>query len=344
MTRVLVTGGAGYIGSHAVLALLDAGIEVVVLDDLSTGVREAVPPGLRFVRGSTGDAALLGGLLRRHRVSAVLHFAASLVVPESVARPLDYWRNNVANTLVLAQACVEAGVERLVFSSTAAVYGQPADPLVSEDTPCAPINPYGASKLAAERALSDAAAAHGLRVVALRYFNVAGADPAGRAGQRRPGATHLVKVACEAALGKRPAVDVFGTDYPTPDGTGVRDYIHVTDLARAHVEALRHLMMGGEGLTLNCGYGRGHSVLDVLRAVERASGRPVPARFAPRRAGDPPALVARADRVRDALGWRPALDDLDGIVSSALAWEDRLARLPAAAPGAAGAADARLQA
>ncbi len=322
-TRVLVTGGAGYIGSHAVLALLDAGIEPVVLDDLSTGVREAVPSGVPFVRGSTGDAALLADLLRRRRVSAVLHFAASLVVPESVARPLDYWRNNVANTLTLAQACVEAGVRRLVFSSTAAVYGAPPSPLVDEDAPCAPINPYGASKLAAERALAAAAAAHGLSVVALRYFNVAGADPAGRAGQRRPGATHLIKVACEAALGKRPAVEVFGTDYPTPDGTGVRDYIHVTDLARAHVEALRHLMMGGGSLTLNCGYGRGHSVLEVLRAVERAAGRPVPARFAPRRAGDPPALVAHAGRVREALGWRPAFDDLDRIVASALAWEGR---------------------
>ncbi|GAA0571369.1 UDP-glucose 4-epimerase GalE [Craurococcus roseus] len=321
--RVLVTGGAGYIGSHAVLALLDAGIAPVVLDDLSTGLREAVPPGVPFVQGSTGDAALLAGLFRRHRVSAVLHFAASLVVPESVARPLDYWRNNVANTLVLAQACVEAGVRRLVFSSTAAVYGSPPSPLVDEDAPCAPINPYGASKLAAERALADAAAAHGLSVVALRYFNVAGADPAGRAGQRRPGATHLIKVACEAALGKRPAVEVFGTDYPTPDGTGVRDYIHVTDLARAHVEALRHLMMGGGPLTLNCGYGRGHSVLEVLRAVERASGRPVPAHFAPRRPGDPPALIARADRAREALGWRPAFDDLDRIVASALTWEGR---------------------
>lgn len=323
MTRVLVTGGAGYVGSHAVLALLDAGVEVVVLDDLSTGVRNAVPAGVPFVQGSTGDAALLKEAFRRHRVSAVLHFAASLVVPESMARPLDYWRNNVANTLVLAQGCVDAGIRRLVFSSTAAVYGVPASPLVDEDTPCAPINPYGASKLAAERALADAGMAHGLSTVVLRYFNVAGADPAGRAGQRRPGATHLVKVACEAALGKRRAVEVFGTDYPTPDGTGVRDYIHVTDLARAHVEALRHLMMGGGSLTLNCGYGRGHSVLEVLRAVERASGRRVPARLAPRRPGDPPALIARADRVRDALGWRPAFDDLDRIVSSALAWESR---------------------
>ena len=323
MTRVLVTGGAGYIGSHAVLALLDAGIGVVVLDDLSTGVRGAVPPGVPFVRGSTGDAALLAELFRRHPVSAVLHFAASLVVPESVVRPLDYWRNNVANTLALAQGCVEAGVRRFVFSSTAAVYGARPSPLVDEDTPCAPINPYGASKLAAERALADAAAAHGLSVVALRYFNVAGADPAGRAGQRRPGATHLIKVACEAALGRRPEVAVFGTDYPTPDGTGVRDYIHVTDLARAHVEALRHLMMGGGSLTLNCGYGRGHSVLEVLRAVERASGRRVPTRFAPRRAGDPPALIAHADRVREALGWRPAFDDLDRIVASALTWEGR---------------------
>jgi UDP-glucose 4-epimerase len=345
MTRVLVTGGAGYVGSHAVLALLDAGIGVVVLDDLSTGMREAVPPGVPLVRGSTGDAALLREAFRRYSPSAVLHFAASLVVPESVARPLDYWRNNLSNTLVLTQSCLDAGIRRFVFSSTAAVYGQPdGSPLVDEDTPCAPINPYGASKLAAERALADAGAAHGLSTVVLRYFNVAGADPAGRAGQRRPGATHLVTVACEAALGKRRGIDVFGTDYPTPDGTGVRDYVHVTDLARAHVEAVRHLAMGGGSLTLNCGYGRGYSVLEVLRAVERVSGRPVPARLAPRRAGDPPALVARADRVREALGWRPAFDDLDRIVSSALAWEGRPPSPAGTAARTAGAAAAELRA
>ncbi|TCZ64950.1 UDP-glucose 4-epimerase GalE [Roseicella aquatilis] len=321
---ILVTGGAGYIGSHVVLALLDAGLPVVVLDDLSTGRAEAVPPEVPLVRGSTGDGPLLRATLRRHRVGAVVHLAASLVVPESVARPLGYWRNNVANTLALAEACVAEGVTRLVFSSTAAVYGIPDRLPVDEDTPCRPINPYGASKHAAEGLLRDAAAAHGLAVVALRYFNVAGADPAGRAGQRTAGATHLIKVACEAALGLRPEVAVFGEDFDTPDGTGVRDYIHVTDLAAAHVQALRHLAMGGDCAVLNCGYGRGHSVREVLRAVERAAGTRLPVRLAGRRAGDPPALVAANGRIRSTLGWRPGFDDLDRIVAHSLAWEGRL--------------------
>jgi UDP-glucose 4-epimerase len=325
MSTVLVTGGAGYIGSHVVLALRDAGLPVVVLDDLSTGHAEAVPPGIRLVRGGTGDLALVRATLRRHRVGAVVHLAASLVAPESVAHPIPYWRNNLANTLTLAEACAAEGVTRLVFSSTAAVYGIPDRLPVAEDAPCRPINPYGASKLAAERLLQDVAAAHGLSVVALRYFNVAGADPAGRAGQRTANATHLIKVACEAALGLRAGVQVFGEDHGTPDGTGIRDYIHVADLARAHVEALRHLAMGGAGQVLNCGYGRGHSVRDVLRAVERAAGMRIEQRMAPSRAGDPPALVADAGRIRAVLGWRPAFDDLDAMVASALAWEARRA-------------------
>jgi UDP-glucose 4-epimerase len=325
MSTILVTGGAGYIGSHVVLALRDAGLPVVVLDDLSTGRAEAVPHGVKLIRGSTGDTALVRMALRTHRVDAVVHLAASLVVPDSVAQPIAYWRNNVANTLCLAEACAAEGIARLVFSSTAAVYGIPDSLPVAEDAPCRPINPYGASKHAAERLLQDAAVAHGLRVLALRYFNVAGADPAGRAGQRSAGATHLIKVACEAALGHREEVAVFGEDYDTPDGTGLRDYIHVADLARAHVEALRHLAMGGAGGVLNCGYGRGHSVREVLRAVERASGVTLPVRMAPRRAGDPPALVAATSRIGEVLGWRPAFDDLDRIVADALAWERRAA-------------------
>ena len=322
---ILVTGGAGYIGSHVVLALLDAGLPVVVLDDLSTGCREAVPEGVPLVLADVGDAAALRAALRQHRIGAVVHMAGSLIAPESVAQPARYWRNNMANTLVLAEACVAEGVTRLVFSSTAAVYGIPDRLPVDEDAPCRPINPYGASKLAAEQMLRAVAAAHRLSVVALRYFNVAGADPAGRAGPRMPGATHLIKVALEAALGRREAVAIYGEDYDTPDGTGVRDYIHVTDLARAHVEALRYLAMGGETVVLNCGYGRGHSVRAVLRAVERATGAVVPVRVAPRRPGDAPAVIAAAQRIRDVLGWRPAFDDLDAILADAVAWERRAA-------------------
>ncbi len=321
---ILVTGGAGYIGSHVVLALLDAGLSVTVLDNLSTGCREAVPQGVPLVRADTGDAAAVRAALRRHRIGAVVHMAGSLIAPESVLDPARYWRNNLANTLVLAEACIAEGVTRLVFSSTAAVYGIPDRLPVDEDAPCRPINPYGASKLAAEQMLQAVAAAHQLSVVALRYFNVAGADPAGRAGQRMPGATHLIKVALEAALGRRREVAIYGEDYDTPDGTGVRDYIHVTDLARAHVEALRHLAMGGETAVLNCGYGRGHSVRAVLKAVERATGVVLPVRVAPRRAGDPPAVIAAADRIRSLLAWRPAFDDLDAIIADAVSWERRL--------------------
>jgi UDP-glucose 4-epimerase len=323
MTAVLVTGGAGYIGSQAVLALLDAGFRPIVLDDLSTGMREAVPDGVPLVVGDVADSALVARILVEHRIEAALHFAASLIAPESVAHPLAYWRNNLAGTLGLVEGLVMAGMLRLVFSSTAAVYGVPESLPVAEGAPCRPINPYGSSKLAAERLIGDAAAAHGLSCVALRYFNVAGADPAGRTGRRRPGATHLIAVACDAALGRRDLVTVYGDDYDTEDGTGVRDYIHVADLADAHVAALRHLLAGGGGLTLNCGYGHGHSVLEVLRAVERAAGRPVPHRIAPRRPGDPPAVISVAEEVRRLLGWVPRHDSLDRIVADTLAWEVR---------------------
>ncbi|WP_043336185.1 UDP-glucose 4-epimerase GalE [Belnapia moabensis] len=324
-STILVTGGAGYIGSHVVFALLDAGLRVAILDDLSTGCREAIPAGVPLVQTSTGDAAAVRAALRGFGVGAVVHMAGSLIAPERVVDPIRYWRNNLANTLTLAEACVAEGVSRLVFSSTAAVYGIPDRLPVDEDTPCRPINPYGASKHAAEQLLQAVSAAHGLDVVALRYFNVAGADPAGRAGQRVAGATHLIKVACEAALGQRPEVAIYGEDYDTPDGTGIRDYIHVTDLARAHVEALRHLAMGGGTAVLNCGYGRGHSVRAVLRAVERATGVTLPVRIAPRRPGDPPAVVAAAERIRSVLAWRPAFDDLDVIIADAVTWERRMA-------------------
>ena len=329
MTRtILVTGGAGYIGSHAVLSLREAGYRAVVLDDLSTGLREAVPEGVTLVQGSASDARLVTETLRSHAATAVLHFAASLIVPESVARPLAYWRNNLGGVLGMLEGCVAAGVDRVVFSSTAAVYGIPDAVPVGEDAATRPINPYGASKLAAERLIADAAAAHGLTFAVLRYFNVAGADAQGRAGQRTRAATHLIKVACEAAVGRREVVEVFGRDYPTADGTGVRDYVHVSDLADAHVAALRHLEGGGESVVLNCGYGRGASVREVLEAVGRAAGRPLAVREAPRRAGDPPALIADTARIREVLGWQPKRDNLDTIVGSALTWERAMARTP----------------
>jgi UDP-glucose 4-epimerase len=336
MGAVLVTGGAGYIGSHVVLALRDGGRHVVVLDDLSTGVRQAVPADVPFVLGDVGDAALLSRTLREHGVGAVMHFAGSIVVPESVRDPLAYYRNNALKSLVLIEACVAQGVNRFVFSSTAAVYGIPDVVPVSEDAGTRPINPYGTSKLMTEWILRDTAVAHALRYAALRYFNVAGADPAARVGQSTPAATHLIKVACEAAVGIRPGLDVFGTDYPTPDGTCVRDYIHVSDLASAHLLALRHLEGGGESLTLNCGYGRGYSVKEVLGAVERACGNKLRTRLGPRRPGDPPCLVAAADRLRRTLDWRPRHDDLDTIVGTALAWERSLAAA-GKAPGRASA-------
>ena len=321
---LLVTGGAGYIGSHAVLAFQEAGWPVVVLDDLSTGRRSAVPSGVAFVEGDAGDAATTGAVIAEHGVGAVVHFAGSVMVPESVADPLKYYRNNSAASASLIRACIAGGVTRFVFSSSAAVYGVPATLPVSEDAPAAPINPYGRSKLVTEWVLRDTAAAHDFRYAALRYFNVAGADPQGRAGQSTPNATHLVKVASEAAVGRRDGVTVFGGDYDTPDGTCVRDYIHVSDLAAAHVAALRDLEAGGESRVLNCGYGHGFSVREVLDTVQAEAGTALEVRRGPRRAGDPPALIADPSRLRAALRWSPRHDDLGFIVRTALAWERRV--------------------
>jgi UDP-glucose 4-epimerase len=324
IASVLVTGGAGYIGSHVVRQLGEAGYRVVVLDDLSTGFAEAVLHG-DLVVGSTGDAALVARVLRQHRVDAVLHFAAHMVVPESVAEPLRYYANNTANSRTLLECCVAAGVRRFVFSSTAAVYGVARERFVCEDSPTAPINPYGASKLMTEWMLRDVAATGALRYVALRYFNVAGADLQTRIGQSTRQATHLIKVAAEAAMGKRDSVAIYGTDFPTPDGTGVRDYIHVEDLARAHLLALEYLDGPDESQVLNCGYGHGFSVREVLSMVERVSGRRLRIREQNRRPGDPPSLIAGADRIRSVLEWSPRHDDLETIVSTALAWERKLA-------------------
>ncbi len=321
---VLVTGGAGYIGSHVVRQLGAAGYPVIVLDNLSTGFRQAVLHG-ELVEGNSGDMELAGRLIREHGIEAVLHFAAHIVVPESVAEPLKYYGNNTCNTRNLLQACQENGVKRFIFSSTAAVYGIPEGTAAGENSPLAPINPYGLSKLMSEWMLRDLAAASDLRYVALRYFNVAGADPEGRIGQSTPKATHLIKVACEHALGKRDHVAVFGTDYPTADGTGVRDYIHVDDLASAHILALNYLEQGGTSQTLNCGYGHGYSVREVLDTVQKVSGVELDVREQPRRAGDPPALIAKADRIRGVLKWQPQRDDLEFIVKTALAWEKKLA-------------------
>jgi UDP-glucose 4-epimerase len=321
---VLVTGGAGYIGSHMVLELMDAGEDVVVLDDLSTGFRRAVPEGVPFVQGDMGDGALIARTIREHGIDAIAHFAARIVVPDSVSDPLGYYLNNTVKSRALLAAAVAGGVRHVIFSSTAAVYGEPAANPVREDIELAPINPYGRSKLMTEWMLQDTARAHGLTYVALRYFNVAGADPKGRSGQSTPRATHLIKVASQAALGERPHLEVFGTDYPTPDGSCIRDYIQVSDLARAHVLALEHLRRGGDSLTLNCGYGQGYSVLEVIDVVKRVSGVDFPVRVSPRRAGDPAALVAAADRVREVLGWQPRYQNLEIIVEQALAWERRL--------------------
>lgn len=332
MDTVLVTGGAGYIGSHAVLALLAAGRAVVVLDDLSTGDQGLVPVDVPLIVGDVADAERTAALLRDHSVGTVMHFAGSIIVPESMADPLKYYRNNSAASRSLIEACVRAGVGRFIFSSTAAVYGNPPTRMVTEQTPTAPVSPYGWSKLMTEQMLADVAAAHpAFRYIALRYFNVAGADPEGRAGQVTPNATHLIKLACETTLGRRAALHIFGTDYPTPDGTCVRDYIHVSDLADAHVCALDHLEGGGDSLVLNCGYGRGYSVRQVAEAMERDAGKPLPKLEAPRRAGDPVELVADSTRLRNLLGWRPRLDDLDLIVRHALAWE----RSRISAPGRA---------
>ena len=324
---ILVTGGAGYIGSHAVLALADAGWPVVVIDNLVTGFRWAVDERAAFVEGDIGDPALVGRVLADHRVGAILHFAGSVVVPESVENPLKYYRNNTANSRSLIESAVTGGVRHFIFSSTAATYGIPEVIPVKEDMPTRPINPYGMSKLMTEAMLKDVAAAHPMNYCALRYFNVAGADPQGRSGQSTAGATHLIKVGAEAATGKREFVSVFGTDFDTPDGTGVRDYIHVTDLADAHLHALE-LLMGDarQSHIMNCGYGRGFSVLDVLDSVDRVAGLTLDRRMGPRRAGDPDALVADNCRILERTQWRPRYDDLDTIVSHALAWEQRLGR------------------
>jgi UDP-glucose 4-epimerase len=322
--KILVTGGAGYIGSHVVRQLGQAGEAVVTLDNLSTGFEAAVTAG-DLVVGDTGDAALLERLFSEHDIDTVMHFAAHTIVPESVADPLKYYRNNTCSSRTLLEAAHRHGVRHIVFSSTAAVYGIPAGGRAAEESPTIPINPYGTSKLMTEWMLRDLAIAGGPSYVALRYFNVAGCEPSGTIGQSTPKATLLVKVACEAATGKRPHVSVFGTDYPTPDGTGLRDYIHVDDLATAHLDALRYLRDGGESTTLNCGYGHGYSVREVLSAVERANDAPLTIIDEPRRAGDPPELIAVADRVREVLGWSPKFDDLDTIVQTSLAWERKIA-------------------
>jgi UDP-glucose 4-epimerase len=323
---VLVTGGAGYIGSHAVLALKDAGWSVAVVDNLSNGTRDVVPGNVPFFEGDIVDRNLIDRILEEQRIGAIMHFAGSIVVPESVERPLEYYRNNTLATHGLLTAAVEAGVKHILFSSTAAVYGAPEHVPVSEEDSKQPINPYGASKLMSERMLEDASAAYPFNYGALRYFNVAGADPEGRTGLIGKGSTHLIKVAVEAAVGKRPHIAVYGTDYPTPDGTCVRDYIHVSDLAAAHLAALEWLTAhADENLVINCGYGKGHSVLEVLDAVDRISGNPVRRVMEDRRAGDPPQLIAGNARMLEKLDWRPAYADIDRIVGDALAWERGLA-------------------
>lgn len=324
MGKILVTGGCGYIGSHVARQLSEAGYEIVVYDNLSTGFAEALVHGEELVVGELADTERLENVFRENGCKSVLHFAAAIIAPESVTLPLKYYGNNTCNTLNLLKACVKFGVERFIFSSTAAVYGMPEGGIAAEESPTVPINPYGTSKLMSEWMLRDTAAAHGLRYAALRYFNVAGADPLARMGQRTPEATHLIKVCCLAALGVRGAVSIFGTDYPTPDGTGIRDYIHVEDLASAHLAALKHLERAGESITLNVGYGQGASVRKVIETARRVSGVEFPVEEAPRRPGDPASLVARADSIRTVLDWEPRYNDLDTIVADAWRWEQKL--------------------
>ena len=323
---VLVTGGAGYIGSHAVLALRDAGWPVSVIDNLTTGFEFAIPHGVTLYKGDIEDGELLARIFAEQGTKAIMHFAGSIVVPESVDDPLKYYHNNTVKSRALVEVVVKAGVPHFIFSSTAATYGIPETSPVNEDTPKAPINPYGWSKLMTEQMLADVAAAHPMNYCALRYFNVAGADPQARSGQSTAGATHLIKVAVEAALGQRESVAVFGTDYDTPDGTGVRDYIHVSDLAAAHVFALEELIAEpGRSMTMNCGYGRGFSVLEVLDAVDRVTNMTIKRVMSPRRAGDPDSLISDPARIKATLPWKPQHADLDQIVAHALAWERKLA-------------------
>ncbi|WP_455201749.1 UDP-glucose 4-epimerase GalE [Kaarinaea lacus] len=320
---ILVTGGAGYIGSHLVRQLGESGEQVVVLDNLSTGIADAVLHG-ELIQGDTGDRELVNKLLADYDIETVMHFAAHTIVPESVSDPLKYYRNNTCSTRNLLECCANAGVKHFIFSSTAAVYGIPDTEFATEESPLAPINPYGTSKLMSEWMLRDLSAATNMRHVALRYFNVAGSDPQCRIGQSTKNATLLIKVAAEVAVGKREQLSIFGTDYPTPDGTGIRDYIHVEDLAAAHISALDYLRKGGDSTTLNCGYGHGYSVREVVDAVNRINGQPIKAVEQPRRAGDPPSLVAKVDKIHETLDWEPRYDDLDFIVKSSLDWEKEL--------------------
>lgn len=321
---VLVTGGAGYIGSHMALGLLDAGEKVVVLDNLSTGVRALVPSGAVFIEGNVADRSLVQDILKKHGVQAIIHFAGSTVVPESVEKPLLYYANNTSASRTLIETASACGVRNFIFSSTAAVYESPKTDTVSETAPKDPASPYGRSKLMTEWMLRDAAEAGDIEYVILRYFNVAGADPKGRTGQSTPRATHLIKRACQAALGREPHLGIYGTDYPTPDGTGIRDYIHVSDLVDAHALALKHLRGGGKPDVFNCGYGRGFSVREIVASVERTCGHKVPVREMPRRPGDLAAVVSDPSKLKRALGWTPRHDAIDTIVASAFAWESRL--------------------
>ena len=320
---VLVTGGAGYIGSHMALELVDTGENVVVLDDLSTGCRQSLPKTITLIVGDTADRSLIKELIHKYGVDAIMHFAGSIIVPESISDPLGYYYNNTVKSRHLIEAAVNGNVNHFIFSSTAAVYGMPRETPIFEDAPLEPISPYGASKMMTEMMLRDTAHAHDFNFIALRYFNVAGADPSGRSGQSTAQATHLIKVASQAALGRQSCLEVFGTNYPTPDGSCIRDYIHVTDLVRAHMAALTYLRKGGQSQIFNCGYGRGSSVLEVVEVVKKLSGENFEVRIMDRRPGDPSSLIAGVDRIRDVLGWTPEFDDLDTIVAHALAWEER---------------------
>ena len=320
----LVTGGAGYIGSHMVLDLLETGEKIVVLDDLSTGFPWLVPQGVTLIEGDIGDKALLSRIIAEHHIDAIAHFAAKIVVPDSMSDPLGYYLNNTSKARTLIEAAIEGGVKHFIFSSTAAVYGETREMPVTEESPPAPVSPYGRSKLMVEWMLEDASRAHGLNAMILRYFNVAGADPKGRSGQATPRATPVIKTAAEAATGRRAGMSIFGTDYPTPDGTCIRDYIHVSDLARAHVLALDYLRSGGKGTVINCAYGHGSSVREVIDTVKRISDTDFPVTLDERRPGDPPEIVATGEKIRSLLGWQPRFDDLDTIVTHALAWEKQL--------------------